>query len=97
MASSGGGRRHRPCQGRVSPAGSSAVAARIAFVSNGVMPGCLARMSAAIPAMCGAAKLLPVALIRLAGIDQRDLKDLRRRRPKAQSLPKTHEASGAQG
>ncbi len=40
------------------------VAARIDFTSNGVASGCFARMRAAIPAMCGAAKLLPVAIIR---------------------------------
>jgi CRP/FNR family cyclic AMP-dependent transcriptional regulator len=34
-------------------------------------------------------------LIRLAGLDQRDLKDLRRRRPSATALPKTYsEADG---
>jgi len=33
-------------------------------------------------------------LIRLAGLDQRDLKDLRRRRPRAQSLPKRYTEAG---
>ncbi|MEO7664024.1 MAG: hypothetical protein ABIV26_02790, partial [Candidatus Limnocylindrales bacterium] len=37
-------------------------------------------------------------MVRLAGLDQRDLKDLRRRRPKRASLPKTHpEADGQAG
>ncbi len=36
-------------------------------------------------------------LIRLAGIDQRDLKDLRRRRPRAQALPKTYPEGESQG
>jgi CRP-like cAMP-binding protein len=34
-------------------------------------------------------------LIRLAGIDQRDLKDLRRRRPKSPSLPKPQAEAGS--
>jgi MFS family permease len=33
-------------------------------------------------------------LIRLAGLDQRDLKDLRKRRPSAQALPKTYSEAG---
>jgi CRP-like cAMP-binding protein len=33
-------------------------------------------------------------LIRLAGLDQRDLKDLRRRRPTAKALPKTYSEAG---
>jgi MFS family permease len=36
-------------------------------------------------------------LIRLAGLDQRDLKDLRRRRPRAQQLPKTYSEAGGNG
>ena len=44
--------------------GGVAVAARIALVSNGVAVGWAARIRAAKPAMCGAAKLLPVATIR---------------------------------
>ena len=35
-------------------------------------------------------------LIRLAGLDQRDLKDLRRRRPKAPAQPKAKLESGAE-
>ncbi|HEX5591547.1 MAG TPA: MFS transporter [Candidatus Limnocylindrales bacterium] len=34
-------------------------------------------------------------LIRLAGLDQRDLRDLRRRRPTSQALPKTYSEAGA--
>jgi CRP-like cAMP-binding protein len=33
-------------------------------------------------------------LVRLAGLDQRDLKDLRRRRPTAKALPKTYSEAG---
>ncbi|HEX4896909.1 MAG TPA: MFS transporter [Candidatus Limnocylindrales bacterium] len=36
-------------------------------------------------------------LIRLAGLDQRDLKDLRRRRPTAKALPKTYSEAGGEG
>jgi CRP-like cAMP-binding protein len=36
-------------------------------------------------------------LIRLAGLDQRDLRDLRRRRPRAQALPKTYSEAGGEG
>lgn len=43
---------------------SFAVAARIAFVSNGLIPGWRARIRVAIPAMCGAAKLFPVTVER---------------------------------
>lgn len=35
-------------------------------------------------------------LIRLAGLDQRDLKDLRRRRPKSQSLPNNYSEAGSE-
>src|SRR3954451_10665522 len=42
-----------------------AVAARIVLTSNGVAVGWAARIRAASPAMCGAAKLLPVATIRV--------------------------------
>jgi DHA3 family macrolide efflux protein-like MFS transporter len=35
-------------------------------------------------------------LIRLAGLDQRDLKDLRRERPRSQSLPKTYSEAGGE-
>ena len=44
--------------------GSSAVAARIALISNGLASGCAARTSAARPARCGAANELPVARMR---------------------------------
>ena len=40
-----------------------AVAARIALTSKGVACGCFERISVAMPAMCGAAKLFPVATI----------------------------------
>jgi MFS family permease len=36
-------------------------------------------------------------LVRLAGLDQRDMKDLRRRRPRAQQLPEAHAETGAGG
>jgi CRP-like cAMP-binding protein len=36
-------------------------------------------------------------LIRLAGLDQRDLRDLRRRRPRAMALPKTYSEAGGEG
>lgn len=36
-------------------------------------------------------------LIRLAGLDQRDLKDLRQHRPKGRPLPKTYSESSAEG
>ena len=42
--------------------GPSAVAARIAFASNVVRSGCAEHSRATRPAMCGAAKLLPVAM-----------------------------------
>jgi CRP-like cAMP-binding protein len=35
-------------------------------------------------------------LIRLAGLDQRDLTDLRRRRPTAKALPKTYSEAGGE-
>ena len=47
-------------------AGMSAIAARTALTSNGVSPGCADRMRATSPAMCGAAKLLPVATVAAA-------------------------------
>src|SRR5437762_12166797 len=46
--------------------GVLAVAARIVLISNGVALGWAARIRAAKPAMCGAAKLFPVAMIRAA-------------------------------
>jgi MFS transporter, DHA3 family, macrolide efflux protein len=36
-------------------------------------------------------------LIRLAGLDQRDLRDLRRRRPRTQALPKKYSEAGGEG
>ena len=49
-----------------------AVARSRLLTSNGVSPGCLDRMRAAIPAMCGVAKLLPVARI-VAVLEPREL------------------------
>src|SRR4051812_43960579 len=42
-----------------------AVAWRIVLTWNGARPGCLLRMRATIPVMCGAAKLFPVLLMEL--------------------------------
>src|SRR4029079_16879282 len=52
------------CLSGARQAGCVAVAARIVFTSNGVASGWADRIRAASPAMCGAARLLPVATIR---------------------------------